>query len=78
MTDWIVIVDEEAPNLKIRNKTKQILCANLDTLDEKGKREGVIWGPLGKDDIRELTREQLDSREIRKLLGKKLLEIYRR
>ena len=71
------IVKEEEPKImedgiKVRNRSKYICCANLDTRDAKGRREAMIWGPLGRDDTRILTPAQLKSREVRKLLMTKL------
>ena len=80
MDDLFIILDEPLlEGIKVRNKTPAILSANLDSYDENDQREAIIWGPRGRDDVRELSRDQLQSREIRKLLVAKppKLEIRR-
>ena len=89
MDDLIVIVDsdmleEKAPEaapaadkVEVRNLTRYIVCANLNSYDKNGRPAGEIWGPIGKDNVRELSRDDLESPEVRKLIKMKKLEIRR-
>ncbi len=63
--------------LAIRNRTSRIITSNLGVLDTNGLAKGEIWGPLGRDDVRYLTREELAGREVQKLLSTGILEIKR-
>ena len=52
----------------LMNATGAMLCANLDTMDEKGRRAALIL--MDRERTRELTEEEYRSREVQKLLRK--------
>jgi len=54
-------------NHTLMNTTGAMLCINLDTTDERGKRDALIL--MDRERSRPLTDAELASREVQKLLA---------
>ncbi len=65
--ETIVIAEDSstAESYKIKNKSRMMVVANLDTYNKKGKRESLYLAP---NEIKELTDAQYKSDEVQKLL----------
>jgi len=52
----------------LMNSTGAMLCVNLDTVDEKGRRVALIL--MDREKTRELSDEEYRSREVQKLVAR--------